>query len=173
MFSTPRLLRIRIVFLLIGSMFVFILSTANLKVGHALFKTNLEQQSSANITLQPDFSVIPETFFSLHVMNLQYGASWPPFSFGSWRSWDAAGTWAYVEPQRGQWDFQLLDQYIALAKRDNVEILLVLGLSPTWASARPSEDSPYRLGAASEPQRMEDWENYVRTVATRYRGQIK
>jgi hypothetical protein len=78
-----------------------------------------------------------------------------------------------VEPSRGTWDFKLLDRYVALAEDKNVELLLPLGLSPTWASSRPAEPSAYqRPGWAAEPRNREDWRNYVRTVARRYKGRI-
>jgi hypothetical protein len=65
-----------------------------------------------------------------------------------------------------------LDRYVELAASHNVEILLTLGLTPEWASARPSESSAYKAGNAAEPKNIADWEVYVRTVSTRYRGKI-
>src|SRR2546429_9256249 len=32
---------------------------------------------------------------------------WPRVSFGSWRLWDAYVVWPNVEPQKGQWDFEV------------------------------------------------------------------
>jgi hypothetical protein len=61
---------------------------------------------------------------------------------------------------------------VELATRHNVEILLTLGLTPEWASARPSESSAYKAGNAAEPKNMVDWEVYVHTVSTRYKGKI-
>ncbi len=51
--------------------------------------------------------------------------------------------------------------------------MLVLGLSPHWASARPTEKSTYGSGNAAEPKNLEYWSDYVRTVATRYKGRIR
>ncbi len=65
-----------------------------------------------------------------------------------------------------------MDTNVDLAEAHNVEVLLTLGQSPAWASARPSEPSPYKPGAAAEPANIEDWRNYVRSVATRYKGRI-
>ena len=47
-----------------------------------------------------------------------------------------------------------------------------MGQSPPWASARPNDYSPYRPGWPAEAKNIEDWRNYVRTVATRYKGKI-
>jgi hypothetical protein len=53
-----------------------------------------------------------------------------------------------------------------------VEIILPLGLSPQWASARPTEPSAYGLGNAAEPANINDWITYVSAVANRYKGRI-
>jgi len=80
--------------------------------------------------------------------------------------------WPDVEPQEGQWDWANLDREVALAEQHRVEILLPIALSPGWASARPDESSPYGPGNAAEPRNAADWQNYVRGVATRYKGRV-
>lgn len=80
--------------------------------------------------------------------------------------------WPQLEPARGRWEFALLDRYVRLVAQKHVEILLTLGLTPAWASARPNETSAYQPGNAAEPRDLEEWENYVRVVATRYKGVI-
>ena len=122
---------------------------------------------------------IPGEYFGLHIHRAERDdgrhpeTSWPAEPFGSWRLWDAGVSWPALEPNRGQWDFTVLDRYVTLAESAHVEILLPLGLSPAWASARPTEPSAYRPGYASEPRDTADWRVYVRTVASRYRGRIK
>lgn len=98
---------------------------------------------------------------------------WPDLPFGSWRLWDAYVAWPNLQPQRGRWNFNTLDKYVDMADAAGVEILLPLGLSPTWASARPQEPSSYRPGNAAEPVNPNDWQLYVRTVAERYKGRIR
>ncbi len=51
--------------------------------------------------------------------------------------------------------------------------MLPLGLSSTWASARPGEPSGYGPGNAAEPKDIENWRTYVRTIAQRYKGKIR
>ncbi|WP_088888909.1 GH39 family glycosyl hydrolase [Leptolyngbya ohadii] len=136
-------------------------------------RQQINERSLAGVQLKPPSKPIPNTLFSLHALNFQYGATWPTIPFGSWRSWDAAGTWAFVEKNKGEWNFQLLDQYISLAEESKAEVVLVLGLTPRWASARPDEDSPYQAGAAAEPKRIEDWRNYVRQIAMRYKDRVR
>ncbi len=98
---------------------------------------------------------------------------WPQSNFGTWRLWDQAGTtWAALEPQKGVWNYTLLDKAVEDAQAHNVQIDFVLGQSPTWASARPDDFSYYGAGAAAEPKDNQDWIDYLRNVATRYKGRI-
>lgn len=123
--------------------------------------------------LNPPAAPVPRTYFGLHIHRADAGTPWPPVGFGSWRLWDAYTTWPMLEPHRGAWDFKRLDKYVAMARLTGVDILLPLGLSPAWASARPDEPSAYKPGNAAEPREMDDWRNYVRTVAERYKGRIR
>lgn len=123
--------------------------------------------------IKPPAGAIPRSYFGLHMHRADAGTPWPPVGFGSWRLWDAYTTWPMLEPQRGAWDFTRLDKYVAMAALTGVDILLPFGLSPAWASARPDEPSAYKPGNAAEPKRLDDWRNYVRTVAERYKGRIR
>jgi hypothetical protein len=73
---------------------------------------------------------------------------------------------------KGQWNWSRLDRYVQLARENGVELVFTLGATPAWASARPGEKGPYGPGTAAEPAKLSDWEDYVRAVVTRYRGQI-
>ncbi len=124
---------------------------------------------------------IPASLFGIHIHRI-YGhpesiTPWPSVPFATWRLWDARVSWPHLEPSKGTWNFETLDSYVNAASQHQVEILLPLGLSPAWASARPTEPSAYPspmgLGWAAEPNNLEDWRNYVRTVATRYKGRIQ
>lgn len=121
---------------------------------------------------------VPASYFGMHVHRVgatggEYPPTpWPGRKFGTWRLWDADVAWFHLEPAKGKWDFGRLDRYVDLARQDGIEIVMPLGLSPTWASARPQEHSPYQMGAAAEPRDMEDWRAYVRTVGERYKGRI-
>ncbi len=99
--------------------------------------------------------------------------SFPPINFKTLRLWDAAVNWAALEPQKGQWDFSVLDRFVNEAQTRNMDVVLTLGQSPKWASARPGDVSYIGTGAPAEPRNMQDWRDYVSTVATRYRGRIK
>lgn len=132
---------------------------------------------------EPTNAPVPLTYFGMHIHRavqtqpwLPNGdklTPWPSVKFGSWRLWDAYVAWPSLEPEKGKWNFSTLDKYVAMAKLTGVQLLLPLGLTPAWASARPDEPSGYRPGNAAEPHDIQDWRNYVRTVATRYKGRIR
>ena len=123
--------------------------------------------------LKGSAQAVPRTLFGMHMHRADTTTPWPGVKFGSWRLWDAYVAWPSLEPAKGKWDFRKLDRYLAMAKLTGVEILLPLGLSPTWASARPAEKSGYGPGNAAEPRDTADWRNYVRVVAERYKGRVR
>ena len=121
---------------------------------------------------------VPESYFGLHIhravptARFPVTSAWPDVGFFGWRLWDSSVSWPALEPSKGQFSFGTLDSCVALAEEEHAEILLPLGLSPAWASARPQEASAYAPGNAAPPRDLEDWKEYVRAVATRYRGRI-
>jgi hypothetical protein len=115
---------------------------------------------------------VDAAYFGMHVHHAANGTAWPAVEFADWRLWDAGVAWPQLEPQRNQWDFALLDHYVHIAAEHHVEILLTLGLTPAWASAHPNEPSAYGHGNAAEPRDLRDWQDYIRTVVTRYKGVI-
>ena len=119
---------------------------------------------------------IPTSLFGMHIHHMLAGAAqptpWPAIPFGTWRLWDAYAAWPSVESEKGKWNFANVDKYVSIAEEHQVEILMPLALSPAWASSRPEEKSGYSPGNAAEPRDLNDWRNYVRTVATRYKGRV-
>jgi Glycosyl hydrolase catalytic core len=78
-----------------------------------------------------------------------------------------------AQPQ--QWNFQQLDQEVALAQTHSTPVEVVLGMTPRWAALRPDLVSDLwkdRPGLVSPPQ-LEAWATYVRTVARRYKGKVR
>lgn len=130
----------------------------------------LEQLAPAS-ELKGFSQAIPKTFFGMHT-GADTTIAWPVVKFGSLRLWDSYVTWYDLEPEKGKWNFKRLDHFVEMAEQNKVEVLLPLGMTPKWASSRPTENSAYGLGYAAEPANMEDWRNYVRTVAKRYKGRI-
>jgi hypothetical protein len=144
---------------LLASLFIMALALTTLPAGE--------------IHLRPTANTIPPQFFGMHFHRLDTTTSWPrDIDIHTWRLLGTYIMWPNLEPQKGQWNFTLLDKLLGLAEEHHVEVLLPLVLSPPWASARPTEQSSYSPGNAAEPKNIADWENYIRTVATRYKGRI-
>jgi len=77
--------------------------------------------------------------------------------------------WRDLEPIRGQWDFTQGDRILHEAERRSIRVVARLGQVPEWAAlaSRISDDDH-----DTPPDNMQDWVNYCRTVAERYRGRI-
>jgi hypothetical protein len=111
--------------------------------------------------------------FGMHFHHVGGTTPWPDVPVAQWRLWDAYVAWPNLQPAKNRWDFKTLDAYIQLAQEHHAALLLPLGLSPAWASARPEEKSVYRPGYAAEPRDMEDWRTYVRTVVRHCAGKVQ
>jgi len=127
----------------------------------------------AQVTLKPVDWPISGTYFGLHCHGVGKYGVWPSVQFFDLRLWDSWTDWPTLEPQRGKWDFSYLDKAVDVAEQHKVEVLLTLAWSPSWASARPNDKGYGPQGAVSEPKNMADWQNFVETIATRYKGRIK
>ncbi|RKS72548.1 cellulase (glycosyl hydrolase family 5) [Motilibacter peucedani] len=119
----------------------------------------------------PVSAPVPRTAFG---MNQVDPAAWPSVPVGALRLWDSGTAWPDLEPARGTWDWSRLDAYVDAATAHGAPVLLTLGQSPQWASARPGDPSPYGgTTTPAEPAGASDWTDYVRAVVTRYRGRIE
>lgn len=122
--------------------------------------------------LRPPETTVPTTLFGMHIHHAATYSPWPTVPFSAWRLWDAGVDWASLEPQKGKWDFVKLDKSVALAEQHHVDILLTLAFTPSWASARPKDKGYGPPGVSAEPKDIADWQNCLRTVATKYKGRI-
>lgn len=116
---------------------------------------------------------IPATYFGMHIHRADQGTPWTGNGIGSWRLLDAGVSWFHLQPARDRWELAKLDRLVAMAEAAGVDLVLPLAFTPRWASARPDEKSAFGPGQASEPANLGDWQEYVRVVATRYRGRIR
>jgi len=119
---------------------------------------------------------VSRDYFGLHIHRALNDNVWPSVPFAFWRWWDCGIGWLALEPEKGQWDFSVADAMLSLAESRGVKVIFTLGgQTPKWASARPNEQCHYGRGegCAAEPNHLSDWAEYVRQVATRYKGRIR
>lgn len=110
--------------------------------------------------------------FGMHVKDLEFG-SWPTIPVGAIRLWDNRTSWTNIETAQGNFDWTNLDKSVATAKANGVnDILMVLAGTPAWATTDPSPLALPVPGAAGMPKDFGWWDNWVRQVATRYKGKI-
>jgi hypothetical protein len=129
--------------------------------------------AAQDVHLHPATEKIPESLFGVLIHDVTNETAWPPSHSGGVRLWDASLTWWNLEYHgKGQLDFSRMDKAVALAESHDSEVFMNLGTPPPWASARPDEGPAFRKGGAAEPKNIQDWRDYVRAVATRYKGRI-
>ncbi|MDP3584440.1 MAG: beta-galactosidase [Thiobacillus sp.] len=138
-----------------------------------VFSLFISGSGASEIRLEGSGDKISRSYFGMHIHRADTTTPWPIARFGTWRLWDAAVSWERLEPAQDSWDFKRLDTLVALAERHGIEPMLTLGITPRWAASRPNEKFVYGYGGNSPPRDMRDWEDYVRTVTTRYKGRIQ
>ena len=130
--------------------------------GLLFFAINLPLASSQTRT-------IPSSFFGMHV---DAPRNWPNVPIGALGK--VAGlTWRSMEPERGVYNWGGLDGAVAAAQRHGVEVMYTFDATPQWASSRPNQKCfAGNIGCNALPRDLRDWEDFVRAVATRYKGKI-
>jgi GH35 family endo-1,4-beta-xylanase len=117
-------------------------------------------------------TVIQDSLFGLHVNGAERGV-WPTINFGSLRLWDNATSWTNIETSKGVFDWTNLDRAVSNANQNGVtDFLMVLSGTPTWATNQRNRISLPAPNASGVPANMADWDDWVRAVATRYKGKI-
>jgi len=117
---------------------------------------------------------VPLALFSMHIQSeLFSGMPWPSVSFGSIRLWDTYTTWNDLNPSQGHFNWPALDRWLDAAQQHGVDVIYTFGATPTWASSNPSGKCDYNPGACYPPANMQDWDNFVRAMATHAAGRIK
>ena len=117
-------------------------------------------------------TVISDDLFGLHVTDVQTGA-WPTVNFGSIRLWDNDTAWSNIETSKGVFNWTALDNAVANAESKGVtDILMVLAGTPAWATDQRNPAALPTPDASGVPRNMSDWDDWVRAVATRYKGRI-
>ncbi len=74
--------------------------------------------------------------------------------------------WREIEPTRDQFHWQAADRIIAGAEYYGLDLVVRLDQHPAWASE-------VDLSLNAPPENLDDYRNYVRRVAERYRGRVR
>lgn len=81
--------------------------------------------------------------------------------------------WEDIEPQRGVWSLERADDILDELERRNLKLVARLTDAPQWAYAN---NAPVTMSAEevvdTPPDNLEDWANFCRVIAERYRGRI-
>jgi polysaccharide biosynthesis protein PslG len=86
----------------------------------------------------PATSALPPTFFS-QTINSVNPHDFPSVGFGSMRLWGTFTTWAEIEISSNNYKWSEVDAWLELAGKEQKDILYTFGVTPQWASMRPSE----------------------------------
>ncbi|MBI2300591.1 MAG: hypothetical protein HYU66_16900 [Armatimonadetes bacterium] len=78
--------------------------------------------------------------------------------------------WSWLEPERGKWIF--FDAEVRRYRHWHLSVLGQLETAPHWATGYPQPCRGY-WDRWYEPTNLADWAEYVRTVTTRYRDDIR
>jgi hypothetical protein len=89
-------------------------------------------------------------------------------------------TWNYIEPEQGRYNWSVIDNVIARAKKYSKKIMLrvVAGVNtPGWVFANGAQYIPatvdnnlYKVPVFWDPIYLESWCNFIQALANRYEG---
>jgi len=129
---------------------------------------------------------VPLTFFDMQMeKGIVTGEPWPVDSFAGTRLWSSGANWNLINTSPGQYDWSMLDAWLAAAKRNNIDVQYTFGETPSWASSKPNDshcaqhggaptgscDPPNDLNADGTGSNQH-WKDFVTAIATRSAGRI-
>jgi len=117
---------------------------------------------------------IPATLFGMHLINK---SNWPTVSIGAL----GKGTdtvWPYVEQTKGVFNWGNLDAWVNEAQSNGVSFFFSPEKVPPWAATDPGSCAPTYtgssvIGCTSMVANIQDWDDYVTALVTRYKGRIQ
>jgi arabinogalactan endo-1,4-beta-galactosidase len=143
------------------------LTAAVLTVSLAVTGASLAAPAMADSSGGP----VTDIDFGMHIPQISQGEQ-ATVNEGTVRLWDSGVTWGQVQQKKNQYWWNGLDAAIANANNQNLQILYVLGSTPTWAASSTKQGKYPNKGAASMPANINDWKNWVTAVTKRYGASI-
>lgn len=114
---------------------------------------------------------ITDVNFGMHIPQISQGEQ-TTVNEGTVRLWDSGVAWGQVEQKKGKYWWNGLDAAIQNSNQQNLQILYVLGSTPTWAASSTKQGKYPNKGAASMPANIKDWRDWVTAVVKRYGSSI-
>ncbi len=116
---------------------------------------------------------IPPQLFGMHVNTI--GVAGVNTGAHSGRLWDTGTSWREIETAEGVYNWGPMDAAVANSRASGMtDLQLALGSTPAWCASKFIPRYDVRgPGSSSYPARDSCWLDYVRAVATRYKGQIQ
>lgn len=126
--------------------------------------------------VQPPAGAIPANFFGMHVVDPYHASHWPKPIRALGKG--AGVYWPYIEQTKGSYDWSKLDQYVSQAQSHGVSFYYSYVWVPPWAAKYPSTCSPdpYQPNikkCTSMVANISDFDTFVKTLVTRYKGKIR
>ena len=130
-----------------------------------------DEPTAVEPTIDPN--AVQPSVVGLHIEGVEGGAAWASAPFGALRLWDNGTGWSQIETAKGEFKWDNLEGALTnAASKGMTDILYVLGTTPEWASANAGEDDYPQPGAASAPDNLEDWDEWVTAVVENFGDQI-
>ena len=79
--------------------------------------------------------------------------------------------WGRIQPEPDRWNWDLMDEIVALYEEQNVEVQFLLAFTPKWATTG-DPDSPWNVWSRKAP-RLQPWGDFVAAVARRHGDRIR
>ena len=132
--------------------------------------TTAPETPAPEVTEDPN--AIQRSLVGMHIEGVEGGA-WASAPFGALRLWDNGTGWSQIELEKGEFKWDNLEGALEnAASKGMTDILYVLGTTPEWAAQEVNPDDYPQPGAASAPANLDDWDEWVTAVVTRYGDRI-
>jgi hypothetical protein len=79
--------------------------------------------------------------------------------------------WAYIEPEKGRYDWQHSDMLIEHAQNQGLTVIARLGMVPVWA--RPDPDAQETTFTYLDAEHYADFAGFVAAFVARYQGTVE
>ncbi len=99
---------------------------------------------------------------------------WPTIPVGALGK-GLATTWPFIEQTQGQYNWSVIDQYVADAQKHGVTFYWTNANFPPWAESSQSTCSTYSggvVGCTAMISHIQYWDDFITALVTRYKGKI-